>query len=140
MRKTKPVKATPKKKVAAPVHAKFGSPSSLARTEKCPAWVAFGKDIPNDTGSEYSIEGDVFHKYMQDVGPMYLNKAKDHLIEEALKDIPAKYPDMNGYIWSSLSKLNSLWELFKFKHTDCKFYFELKVKLNDDVYGTSDVV
>ena len=48
-------------------HALFGSPSGLSALEKCPAKVAFGKDIPEPPTSAYAEEGTAFHNVMEEV-------------------------------------------------------------------------
>lgn len=124
--------------IVAKVHALFGSPSTLSRTEKCAGWIAFGKDIPEPGQSESAAEGDEFHDYMEKASPEYL--ANNHKKVAAILKACTLYADMEGYVWDALAKLNDIWNRFREKHAGCKHYFELKVKLSDDCFGTSDVV
>lgn len=127
-----------KKPTSSKVHAKFGSPSTLSRTQACPSWIAFGKDIPEPEESEHALEGTEFHEYMEQCAPAYLD-GNDKRVALLLKEC-TEYEGMEEYVWDSLKKLKNLWERFREKHSGCKCHFELSVKLNEDCFGTSDVV
>lgn len=123
--------------IAKSKHAKFGSPSGLYALEKCPGKIAFGKDLPELPISEYALEGTVFHEIMDKAFPLYLD---DNLkeIEKLLQDV--EYDDMPEYVWLTLEEVRKKWEKFKSKHEHATYYLELKVQINEDIYGTADVV
>lgn len=127
-----------KKPIASKQHAKFGSPSTLSRTEKCPAWIAFGKDIPEQEEGEHAIEGTTFHDFMEQCLPPYL--AGDHKKVALILKGCTEYEDMETYVWDTLAKVDNLWKRFREKHAKCRCQVELEVKINDDCFGTSDVV
>jgi hypothetical protein len=118
-------------------HSLFGSPSSLYRHEKCPANVAYAKDMPEPPPSEYAKEGTVFHDYMEKCTGYWLqgDTAKvDEIVAEC------EYEDMPEHVYSSLEQLKLRWEKFKSKHNHPVYALELRVRLNEDLAGTSDVI
>lgn len=114
-------------------HAKYGSPSRLYALEQCPAQVSFGKDIPDPPPSEYAAEGTVFHGYMEEFLPHFLTGKRSTVM-------CVEYPDMTEYVLESRRIFKEKYDSFCAKHTDVKIYYELQVKINEDIFGTSDVV
>lgn len=121
-------------------HAKFGSPSSLHRTEKCPGWVAYTKDMPAPPPSEHAEEGTYFHEKMEELLPIFIEDPKDSWIKDTLKEVAAKYADMPEVIESTLVRMKRHWDNFCATHTECKLETEVPLVVNDDCYGTGDVV
>lgn len=118
-------------------HAKFGSPSGLYALEKCPGKIAFGKDIPDPPESEYAKEGTVFHWYMERCLPLFL---KGKSIIDFIKKANEQYPDMGDYILESCEKFKEKYDSFREKHAGVQIKYEVEVKINDDIFGTSDIV
>lgn len=119
-------------------HAKFGSPSTLYRLERCPGSVAFGKDIPEPEPSEYAKEGTEFHRLMERSLALTL---KSNIIttywEKELNDV---YPEMNDDVVHTTAQVFEKWQSFQEKHTSPKYHLELKVMVSIDIFGTADVV
>lgn len=120
-------------------HAKFGSPSTLARSEKCPGWVAYTKDMPAPEPSEYALEGTYFHEVMEKCFSLYL-KDKKNKVAKIVEKARKKYPEMPDLIMSTLIRVNHLWTRFEANHIKAKYFTELKVKVDKDIYGTADLV
>jgi len=116
-------------------HAKFGSPSSLKRLKECPGVLAYTKDMPALPSTTYSVEGDVFHDEME----TYLPKA---LTEKSIKPYvgPKNYPDMAAHVTATAEKVAALWDSFCEKHNNCSVAYEMQVAIDDDTFGTSDVI
>jgi len=120
-------------------HATVGSPSGMKALAECPGKLWFCRELPAEPESEYAIEGTRFHHYIETIVAMRLAaktvfKAE---VEEALQECPE---DMTTYVHESTAKLMGLWERFCSKHDDCRYLIEERVKLNEDVFGTADVI
>ena len=119
-------------------HALFGSPSGLYKIQKCPGSIANGKGLPEKPTSEYAYEGTQFHNYMEAIGPLYTADKINHKeVERILLDIP---DGMSEYVIDTAERLRVLWNKFKKKHPVAYIFFELAVKYDEDIFGTSDVV
>lgn len=118
-------------------HATFGSPSSLYRNKHCPGNVTYTKDLPTPPPSEYAAEGTAFHDYMERAFPLYC-QGEHSVVEDMFYD--CAYEDMYDVGMETLADLHAKWIKFKTKHTGAVYHLELKVKLTDDIFGTSDVV
>lgn len=122
-------------------HAKFGSPSTLYRTEKCPGWIAYTKDMPDPPPSPYAVEGTCFHDYMEKCAPIWLTQLKTPATKAINKIIAGcEYEDMPDFIWGTLLEIEKLWKSFCEKHENPKIAYEVNVKITEDIFGTSDVV
>lgn len=119
-------------------HAQFGSPSSLYRHRECPANVAYGQDIPNPPASVHAIEGTVFHSIMEKVLPEYLESGR--LDVEKVTEMCGEYDDMLQHVQDTCERVDIIYRSFSSKHTAVTSHFELRVALNDDIFGTADVV
>jgi hypothetical protein len=117
-------------------HAKFGSPSGLSALEKCPGKIAYTKDMPDLPESEYAKEGTEFHAHMETACSTIFDPL--HLAEEF--KVISTVDWMEEYVCSSIEELKELRSSFIDKHTNVKSHFELKIAVNDDIYGTADVV
>jgi len=118
-------------------HAVIGSPSSLSRIEKCPGSAAYTKDMPDAPASPHAVEGTTFHDLMEQAFPLYLEN-NDTALEELVDG--CNYPGMADDVWDTCEKVLEYWNKFQDKHVDSKYYLELKVRINEDIFGTSDVV
>lgn len=118
-------------------HAVIGSPSSLSRIEKCPGSAAYTKDMPEQPASPHALEGTAFHDFMEQAFPLYIT-GEETKLEELVGD--CEYPGMADNIWDTCRKVAEYWDKFQEKHTDCWYHLELKVRINEDIFGTSDVV
>lgn len=65
-------------------------------------------------------------------------EGKTGTVDEYLLD--CEYDDMPEHIYSSLEQLKLRWEKFKSKHDNPVYALECKVRLNEDLAGTSDVI
>ena len=118
-------------------HAKFGSPSGLYAIEQCPGKIAFGRDIPDPEESEYAKEGTTFHGYMEEALPRFL---ANESYREVLDAADAEYPGMGDTISDALFGFGIRYRSFREKHAGVKLKIEQKVAINDDIFGTSDIV
>ena len=84
-------------------HSQFGSPSSLYRHEKCPASVAYCKDLPDVIAGPDSLDGTLFHDCMEQAAPYYI-KNNAFLVKVLDK---AKDDDMRIVIRDTLEKLKA---------------------------------
>lgn len=116
-------------------HAKFGSPSTLYRTNECPGWVSFSRNEPSQPESPHALEGTIFHQVMEVLAP-----SKLHGNTVKFPKIPEEYDDMQEYVDVTLQKVHEAYKRFKENHVEVSTHFELKIKVNDDIFGTSDVV
>lgn len=122
-------------------HSKFGSPSGLYKIEKCPGSIAYGEGHPDLPTTKYAEEGTVFHEYMERVTPRWLNgEFKEEELHDIIKTVPAEYPDMSEMIYQTLDEIKRRWELFCSFHPDSFFKCELAVAVDDDIFGTCDLV
>lgn len=119
-------------------HATFGSPSSLYRHRECPANVAYGKDIPNPPASVHAQEGTAFHHVMETVLPDYLHTRELNI--EQVEKLCGEYDDMPQNVYDTCERVAILYDAFCDKHSVVKTYFELRVAINEDIFGTADVV
>lgn len=117
-------------------HATFGSPSSLYRNKACPGNIAYTKDLPTPPTSEHAKEGTKFHKVMEETIPLFL-EGKDG-IDKILSKLNDS--DMAACVVETLGMVQQKWNNFKTNHLASTYYTELRIKITDDIYGTSDVV
>ena len=118
-------------------HAKFGSPSGLYAIEACPGKIAFGRDIPDAPESEYAKEGTVFHSFMDEVLTKLL---KNEPYAAELKAADKMYPEMSEWIITAGKQFLERYDKFRELHAGVKVKTEVPVKINEDIFGTSDIV
>lgn len=123
-------------------HAKFGSPSTLFRSEACPGWVAYTKDMQVDEAppSEHALEGTEFHHCMEQAMMIWASKqdAAWDDIQALTKD--SKWEEMDHYVLSTTKEMIKKITQFRKTHVTTTVKYEQRVNLTKDIFGTADFI